>query len=166
MTSEELRQANHIKISTVNASSSQLPHRNWPFPNGSTSINLPTTFTIIPSTKNLSSNTLCAIGTLQRGNQVLYLRRVPSVGIVVPCEGIDQRTKNAAGKACHWALTHRIMLEHHTWRTRGIRSAGHFVEVWGDLLMDGWCHSSFSWVVKLQHCSARKMATKPKGSPR
>lgn len=109
--------------------------RNWPFLNGSTSINLPTTSTIIPSTKNLSSNTLCAIGTLQRGNQVLYLRRVPSVGIVVPCEGIDQRTKNAAGKACHWALTHRIMLEHHTWRTHGIRSAGHFVEVFSGFFL-------------------------------
>ena len=36
------------------------------------------------------------------------------MGIVVPCEGIDQRTEDAAGKACYGTLTHCVMLEDHT----------------------------------------------------
>ena len=36
------------------------------------------------------------------------------MGIVVPREGIDQRTKNAAGKARYRSLTHCVVLEEHT----------------------------------------------------
>lgn len=44
----------------------------------------------------------------------LNWRLGPSVGIVVPREGIDQRTKDATGKACYGTLTHCVMLENHT----------------------------------------------------
>ncbi len=115
-------------------------HRNWPFLLGKRKYIYKSSDYLYNYPNNEIFHLILSVSLVLCNAETRYFLWVPSepsVGIVVPCEGIDQGTKNAAGKACHWALTHRIMLEHHTWRLRSLVEARCEIHWDGDVLMDG-----------------------------